>query len=77
MSHKDSIQLAVLTDQRDGQEKFAEHVLAETVQIYYRRIQELEEKLGLMDTEIQQIASTAPYAERVARSRCFPRGSTI
>lgn len=54
-----------------GELKFAEAVLAETVQIYYRRIQELEEKLGLMDTEMQRIASTAPYAERVAHLRCF------
>ena len=51
--------------------EFSEVVLGETVQVYYRRIQELEEKLGLMDLRIQELASSAPYAEPVARLRCF------
>ena len=51
--------------------QFSEEVLGETVQVYYRRIQELEEKLGLMDLRIQELASSVPYAEPVARLRCF------
>ena len=54
-----------------GDLKFSEEVLSETVQIYYRRIQELEEKLTLMAERIVQLASSAPYAEPVARLRCF------
>ena len=42
-----------------GELNFAEAVLAETVQIYFRRIQELEEKLGLMDLRIREFASSA------------------
>ena len=54
-----------------GESEFSEEVLAETVQIYYRRIQEREEKLSLMAERIQQLASSARYAEPVARLRCF------
>ena len=50
---------------------FEEPALGETVQIYYRRVQELEEKLRLMDERIKQIASSEPYREQVARLRCF------
>ena len=51
--------------------QFSEEVLGETVQVYYRRIQEMEEKLGLMDLRIRELASSVPYAEPVARLRCF------
>ena len=59
-----------------GELEFSEEVLAETVQIYYRRIQELEEKLSLMAERIQQLASSAPYASRW-RGCAASAGSTI
>ena len=54
-----------------GELEFSEEVLSETVQIYYRRIEELEEKLSLLAERNQQLASSPPYAEPVARLRCF------
>ena len=55
-----------------GELQFSEEMLSETVQIYYRRIQELEEKLRLMTERIQQLASSAPYAEPVAGNLLTP-----
>ncbi len=51
--------------------EFAIDRLKQTVDLYYYRIVELEEKIGQMDIEIQEIAQSEPYAELVGRLRCF------
>ena len=51
--------------------EFVIDCLKETVDIYYYRIVELEEKIRQMDADIEQIAQSEPYAERVGRLRCF------
>jgi transposase len=51
--------------------EYAEPMVAETVELYYHRILELEAKLEEMAGRIQELGEGERYRERVARLRCL------